>query len=191
MIPRIHIMTRHTCESADSLRRCGESIRQTPVDHDWFIIGSDPSAASDLPDSHYLTCPTKPERDWGLLPNHYLETIADAGQWLYLLDADNLLHPGFAKWPGLIDPDCQLVVFSQQIDPAHIRLARPDKLWVQHVDAAQFCVKRSFIGDLRMWNIYRNDGYFLMELAIRAREQGVKVQVFAEVMSYYNAQRWL
>ena len=75
--------------------------------------------------------------------------------------------------------------------PLISKLYNIENIIVQKIDMAQFCVKREIVNDLRFWEIYRGDGYFIMELYIRCKENGIQTQILSEIFSYYNAQHWL
>ena len=178
----IDIITRHT-RSAGNLKRVAESLKGFG---NWYVLGNDPSAAADL-NCVYLKCDLK-KPDHGTRLNYYFDNVPNGGQWTYILDDDNLLHPDFQNLFSKLDPDCKLAIFHQQINPATVRVALPEHIEVEWIDSAQYIARRDFIGDLRHWNVYRHDGYFVQELAIRARYEGVKFQILPTVYAYYNAQ---
>lgn len=184
----IHFLTRHS-RPQSWVEKAGLSIGDLGQ---WFIIGPGMEASTTCPLHKYLVLPQTINKDFGYQVNHYLDIEPDIGQWVYILDDDNLVHPNLKRVIASLDDDCQLAVFGRQhINSSFVRIANPKNLIVGEIDAGQFIVKRSLIGDLRMWigNVYRNDGYFLMELVFRANNQGVKIQVFKEVAAYYNAQK--
>ena len=90
-----------------------------------------------------------------------------------------------------IQTNSKLIIVSQLYEPDKIRIACEQNIIVQKIDMAQFCVKREIVNDLRFWEIYRGDGYFIMELYIRCKENGIQTQILSEIFSYYNAQHWL
>ena len=183
----LHIVTRCTRQDPKWVAAVRESLKSLTIDYRFVLVG--PYADNATTDD-YIQCECPPN-DYGCLLNRYLETFPDDGQWVYVLDDDNILHPGFEEAFKSASPDCCLFVGSQQVTADHVRVANPARLTVQNVDFAQHCSRRDLIGDLRLWSIYRNDGYFLEELVIRAREAGRPIKVLQQVMSFYNAQRWL
>jgi hypothetical protein len=183
----MHVVTRHA-RGLDWLKRSGDSLALLRSAREWWVVGE---KAPDLGGMSFLQCPPVKNPDRAARLNLYLDQVPDRGQWVYVLDDDNLIHPCLEAIMDRVHPDCQLVVVSQQLSPTSVRVANPWGLTVQWVDSAQYCVTRALIDDLRHWEIYRHDGYFLMELVIRARESGARVQVFQEVGSFYNAQHWL
>lgn len=190
MTSPVHVVTRCLRSDPACIYRVSDSlVKNLRVPFTWVLVGPNAGLPSSVK-ALALPCECEPGDYCGLL-NHYLDVVPDTGQWVYVLDDDNLIHPGFNSVYDHLNDDCVLFVGSQQLTPNQVRVAAAHNLVVQQVDSAQYCIKRSLIGDLRHWNCYRHDGYFLMELNIRAREQGLKVQVFPQVVSYYNAQHWL
>jgi hypothetical protein len=192
----IHFITRCTREKEGAINayssimrvmteRRGEEIIEHPFE--WIVVGPQARDLDHIAD-RCLECPC-PEGDYACLLNTYLREIGDEGQWVYILDDDNLMHPDFIKVYTQVKPDSVIFVGSQLLNNG-IRIAKPWKLSVQEVDSAQYAIKKSHIGNLKHWDCYRHDGYFLTELVIRAREQNKGVQVFEDIMSYYNAQQW-
>lgn len=127
---------------------------------------------------------------WGhAARNSFLDSDLDLGDdyWLYFLDDDNLLHPGF--WAKAIElirdhPEAGMFIFQQERAPGifpEINLARC------YVDMAQAVFRRSFIGDERFAMHYEADGDFIMRL--HDREPG-RVKVDQTVLCYYNRLRW-
>jgi hypothetical protein len=188
-----HIVTRFTRNEDGSIRwldNCYKSIISNDINYKWYIIGiEDDVDISKYKNTIYLKFPSKP--NWKNLCNYYLDVVPDEGQWFFILDDDNLLHPNFKQLDDRIYNDTKLVIMSQLYEPDKIRVACEKNITVQKIDMAQFCIKREIINDLRFWEIYRGDGYFIMELYIRCREYGIQSQIFPEVFSYYNAQHWI
>lgn len=96
--------------------------------------------------------------------NHALDLI-DRG-WVWVLDDDNLVHPGFA--PALRDmmvahPEARAFVFPQQ-HARGVRAAAPHLMRECSVDQAQFVLRRDFIGARRYPLRYTGDGAFAEEL---------------------------
>jgi hypothetical protein len=185
-----HIVTRFTRDNEKWLDRCYESILKSNLNYKWYIVGPNlPSNMTKYKNSNFLHFTQKP--NWKNLCNFYFDTVKDEGQWVYILDDDNLMHYNFHLADKKIEHETELIIVSQEYEPNKIRIANENNITVQKIDMAQFCVKRSAVGDLRFWEIYRGDGYFIMELYIRCKEYGKKVQIMHEVFSYYNAQHWL
>jgi len=188
-----HIVTRFTRNEDWSIRwldNCYNSIIKTNINFKWYIIGVPKFwHTNKYINTTYINFPHKP--NWKNMCNYYLDLIPDEGQWVYILDDDNQMHPDFGKIDEKIETDTKLITISQQYEKNKYRIASEDDIMVQKIDMAQFCIKREIIGDLRFWEIYRGDGYFIMEQIIRCKEYGHKYQVFTDIMSYYNAQHWL
>ena len=189
----IHIVTRYTVEEDSRVMRCLESSFRLNVPYAHFLIGKGVWDL-ELPlrkNLILIETEKKPIQDWGYLMNLYLNIVPDHGQWVFFLDPDNLLHPKFED--VVSDPENlkgSMTVFGQRCGPEDYRDAKPANMEVQKVDLAQVLFNRKAIGELRSWDIYRHDGYFIQEMFIRAREDNKPVNFLNVVASYWNAQRW-
>lgn len=118
--------------------------------------------------------------------NIFLDEIRE-DCWVYFLDDDNLLYPGFwAKTVELIRdyPETGMFVFAQERGPGNF----PEVILTRcYVDMAQAIFRRSFIGDSRFSLHYEADGDFIMGL--HDREPSC-VHVDRTVLCYYNRLRW-
>jgi hypothetical protein len=185
-----HIVTRFTRNDVKWLDNCYKSIINNDINYKWYIIGIDDYVdVSKYRNTIYLKFPDKP--NWKNLCNYYLDVVPDEGQWFFILDDYNLLHPNFNQLDKKIQPNSKLIIVSQLYEPNKIRIACEQNIIVQKIDMAQFCIKREIINDLRFWEIYRGDGYFIMELYIRCKEYEIQTQIIPEIFSYYNAQHWI
>ena len=131
--------------------------------------------------------------DWGYsLVNRLLATI-DPGSWVYLLDDDNELHPEF--FTEITDaasrnPQAEAFVFSQWIGGRdftrlNVREAKPENVRYQGIDAAQFLLRRSFIGGRRFPTMdYAADGHFIEPLY---KEFPEKFAFIERILSNYNS----
>ena len=190
---KIDIVTRAS-RGVDWLDRCYDSLRAIDLDWTWHIVAApevlhDTRAKAYLRTEVHMAPPHISAHDALCGVNSYLDNVPDSGQWFFNLDDDNLMHPNFNKLPTWAD-DRDVVLFSQHVHPQWRRIIDPNKLGPGHVDMAQFSAKRSTVGDLRFWNIYRGDSYFIQELVYRSQlKSNESVSCCLEVMSYYNAQR--
>ena len=177
--------------------RCYESLLPLKINWTWHVVVR-PSFVLDARNRGYERTvvhvapnhPTVHEALCGI--NHYLMSVPNTGQWFFNLDDDNLMHPNFDRLEALMSCN-DIVFFSQQVSPESARLIEPGKFVPGSVDMAQFTARRSAMGRLKFWEIYRGDSYYIQELAIRATgSMGFPVQriaYFYEAASYYNAQR--
>ncbi len=193
----LHIVTPCTRDRG-FLERCYASIRALEIPYSWFIVTHQPSYVQQhgLLDvqgfEHTQALLYEGENRWNSLLNWYLDSVAIGDQWVVVLDDDNLMHPAFSRMlPFLEIEGVAGLVFSQQIDAAgSVRRALPGCIYPTKVDQAQFIVRRSAIGGLRYWNIYRGDGYFLLEFRIRMDIERRQVLLIDQVACNYNAQMW-
>lgn len=190
---KVDIVTRAS-RGIDWLDRCHESLQAIELNVTWHIVAT-PNVVHDAIARAYARtevheAPNHSAAHDALCGvNHYLDTIPDRGQWFFILDDDNLMHPNFNKLPTWVEGP-EVVLFSQHVHPQWRRIIDPNKLGPSHVDIAQFVAKRSVVDDLRFWNIYRGDSYFIQELVFRSQLKAKEsVTCCLEVMSYYNAQR--
>jgi predicted O-methyltransferase YrrM len=92
---------------------------------------------------------------------------ADDEQWVYNLDDDNILHPGFIDFfvnDGTLN-DFEVVLVSQITFNGTLRLqADINSIKVNHVDTAMCLFKMKALNGLRFGNDYCADGYFIESL---------------------------
>ncbi len=92
----------------------------------------------------------------------------DDEQWIYNLDDDNILHPGFINF-FLTDNELDnydVALFAQILADGTLRLnANTDSIKVNHVDTAMCLFRKKALRDgLRYVESYCGDGYFLEAL---------------------------
>ncbi len=115
--------------------------------------------------------------------------------WIYQLDDDNVISPGFAG--AFItalrkQPTVDIVLFPNILLHNGSRhgtdgLRHLDHVVQGRVDTAQYVVRAAFAGDLRYELVYASDYIYLKALADRAPKPSVAVAEDAFV--YYNALR--
>ena len=192
----VDIVTRAD-RGTDWLDRCYESLQSLKVLWTWHLVvrpgfienvrsrGYDRTIVHCAPHHH-----TVHEALCGI--NYYLDAVPTNGQWFFNLDDDNLMHPNFDHLEELMTQH-DILFFSQQVTPSSARIIVPGVLSPCTVDMAQFVARRTAVGNLKFWEIYRGDSYYLQELAIRARGgmgfTPQRIGYFYGVASYYNAQR--
>lgn len=112
--------------------------------------------------------------------------------WVYVLDDDNILHEDFVE--SITDiinkhPNKKAIVFNQKIDKRDftgldIRIAKPENMMVQHIDMAQFILKRDIIGDNRFKLFdYKSDGHFIEKIYNNSPED---FYFLDKILCYYN-----
>jgi hypothetical protein len=93
--------------------------------------------------------------------------------FIYFLDDDNILHENFYDVifkEVKANPTKRGFIFSQKVDGKDftgldIREAKPENTRVQHIDMAQFLLKRDLIGSERFVSgDYKADGYLIEEI---------------------------
>jgi len=190
----LHIVTPCT-RNQSFLDRCYQSIRDMEIPYKWFIVTDKenhehPMDVSGYENTTHLQS-TLP-KVWNSLLNFYLEEVPDEGQWMLVLDDDNLMHEGFKNiLPFLNYPQICGIAFSQRVDAeGNVRVMDRDCFYPRKIDQAQFVLRRSDIGDLKYWNIYRGDGYFILEFSVRAEIRNRQILVMNQVACNYNAQHW-
>lgn len=187
----IHIVTRYTSETDDQLQRLASSLTALESNsYDWFLVGKGAIWRPVDLQACRIEAPTLPKNDWGYLINLYLDCVPDVGQLVYFLDGDNIFHRAMVEVLKDVTEDVDMLVVDQEYAPGAFRKASMANLVVQQVDIAQVVFRRSFIGDLRAWSVYRNDGYLIQELTIRAKEYGNRIACVNISASYWNAQVW-
>ena len=189
----IHIVT-GLSRTPDFIERAYESIKTLNIEYQWYIVTTnDKAPLIDVSKYKNTTVITKP----GEMPMHtgvsyYYDVIPDRGQWVYVLDDDNLMHHNFdLVVPHLQQPDCDMIAFGQQQENGSVRMINSIfDIAIQKIDNGQFMVRRKAVGSLRYWPIYRGDGYFATEMRIITYEAGKSITVLPVNASYYNRQTW-
>ena len=189
----IHIVT-CLSRTPDFIDRAYESIKALNINYQWYIVTTADKALS-LNYSKYknTTIIVKPGHmamHTGV--NYYYDVIPDQGQWVYVLDDDNLMHINFnLVEPHTHSPKSDMIVVGQQQENREIRYV--DGIFniaIQKIDNGQFLVRRKAVGPLRYWPIYRGDGYFASEIRILTYESGRDITILPIAASYYNRQTW-
>ena len=189
----IHIVT-CLSRTPDFIDRAYESIKALNINYQWYIVTTADKALS-LNFSKYknttiIVKPGQMAMHTGV--NYYYDVIPDQGQWVYVLDDDNLMHINFnLVEPHTYFPKCDMIVVGQQQENREIRYV--DGIFniaIQKIDNGQFLVRRKAVGPLRYWPIYRGDGYFASEIRILTYESGRDITILPVVASYYNRQTW-
>ena len=187
----IHIVTCWT-RTPDVLDRIYQSLQSLTVPYHWFIVT--PNTGIDFSKYQNTTKLIKPDS----MPmhtgvNYYYDVIPDTGQWVYVLDDYNLIHPNFSIVDNYIQsPDCDIVVIGQQLNETNSRFVfTVTDINIQKIDNGQFLVRRHAVNSLRYWPIYRGDGYFATEMRILTTERGRNIAILPVTGTYYNAQHWL
>lgn len=188
----LHIVTPCTRDQS-FLDRCYESIRKLDIPYTWFIVTEKEKQQEISLEKYENTFHLESNLvGWKDMLNYYLNEIPNQDQWIYVLDDDNLMHEGFKSVvPFMEYPQISGITFAQVLDSeGNIREMTPDCLFPKRIDQAQFLLRRSDIGDLRYWNIYRGDGYFILEFKIRMEIRQRQILVTNQVACNYNAQHW-
>jgi hypothetical protein len=180
------------------LDRCYESLIPLKIKWTWHIVVR-PGFIVDARNRGYERTvvhlapnhPTVHEALCGV--NQYLANVPNVGQWFFNLDDDNLMHPNFDNLEETMSVN-DIVFFSQQVTPTSARLIVPERFSPGCIDMAQFVARRTAMGRLKFWEVYRGDSYYIQELTLRAQGgmglQPQRVAYFYGVASYYNAQRY-
>jgi len=122
--------------------------------------------------------------------NDAIESIQNG--WVYVLDDDNILHEDFIQTlTSKIkeNPDKRAFIFDQKVDgkdftKLDIRVAKPENMKVQHIDMAQFILRRDLIGEMRLkLGDYKADGYFIEEIYKMNSEDFFFIN---QILCYYN-----
>lgn len=122
--------------------------------------------------------------------NESIDLIKDG--WVYVLDDDNILHEDF--FSTLIikikeNPNKRAFIFDQKVDgkdftKLDIRVAKPENMRVQHIDMAQFLLRRDLIDDKRLkLGDYKADGYFIEDIYKSNKEDFFFIN---QILCYYN-----
>jgi O-antigen biosynthesis protein len=87
------------------------------------------------------------------------------------------------------NPNKKAFIFDQKVDgkdftKLDIRLAKPENMKVQHIDMAQFLLKRDLISDKRLkLGDYKADGYFIEDVYKSSPEDFFFIN---QILCYYN-----
>jgi glycosyltransferase involved in cell wall biosynthesis len=112
--------------------------------------------------------------------------------FIYFLDDDNILHENFYDVifkEVKANPTKRGFIFSQKVSGKDftgldIREAKPENTRVQHIDMAQFLLKRDLIGSERFVSgDYKADGYFIEKIFKNNTEDFYFIN---DVLCYYN-----
>ena len=175
---QFNIITR--CSRTKNLLKVKESIFKNDLDIIWWVYFDttilkdiDAELLSELQsDKIKLFFKKSLQNDYGhAFINDAIDKISDG--WVYVLDDDNILHEDLLSTitESISDnPDKRAFIFNQKVDgkdftKLDIRLAKPENMKVQHIDMAQFILRRDLIGEMRLkFGDYKADGYFIEEL---------------------------
>lgn len=195
-----HIVTRYTRKDKllnekphDWLENCYKSITNLNIDFRWHLIAPYDKDQVDI--SGYKNTQYTQFKDqitmWNMF-DFYFDSVIQEGQWFYALDDDNLMHPNFKLLDYVTEDDTKMIFFSQEYnEQCDFRFACEENIMIKKIDIGQICFKTEIVNELRFWNLYRADGYFIMELNLRSQERGIKKQILPDIASYYNAQLWI
>ena len=195
---KIDIVTPFGSGKLEWLNEIYKSLQPIPIDWTWYIVSDsktsnrvDPEWFQDEFKNTYLAfLHESVESGWGKNQiNYYLRNTnqGSGDRWVYVVDDDTIIHPNFYDFDFSREED--FVIFSQDIggsqyDGESRIVSDPVQDCAPFaIDQGQMIHKRSFIGDLQYWPIYRGDGYFALESRIRANNN---VGVDPEIRSYYN-----
>ena len=126
--------------------------------------------------------PEDAPRDGGqVIKNRGIALIDDPLSFVYFLDDDTTLHPGFYRELATC-ASADIILGEQVVNPGE----RPPKMRKAEpvcgqIDQGQYVVRRAVIGDDRIPLVYEGDGLFI-EALVKKTENVVK----CGVMSHYN-----
>lgn len=117
--------------------------------------------------------------------NKALEQVKDFNEWVYVLDDDNLIHPGFFDKiiPLLHNPNTGIITFDQQLQNGTIRKGNDPQ--VGRIDQAQFIVRKGLYEDYEQ--IYEADGILIERLIKKYPEKWLYLP---DVLCFYNRLKW-
>jgi len=195
----INIITR--CSRPENLSKVKESIysKSEKFKINWFVV-FDTNSLSDI-NSDLLTelynnkviikfIKSVPGDHGHLMINACLEEIEEG--FVYVLDDDNIIHEDFYDTIyQSIEQNSEKrgFIFSQKIGGKDftgldIREAKPENTRVQHIDMAQFLLRRDLIGKSRLEPMkYIADGNFIEKLYNENKEDFFFIE---KVLCYYN-----
>jgi glycosyltransferase involved in cell wall biosynthesis len=122
--------------------------------------------------------------------NKTIDNIEDG--LIYILDDDNIIHPEFwillDEWSNEFD-NYDGLIYSQKIGGIDftgqdVRTASSENVKVSKIDMAQFCLKKSLIGENRIpKGYYVGDGMFIEDLF---KKESHRFKVIDHIGCYYN-----
>jgi len=195
----INIITR--CSRLENLNIVKNSIYNNSYKFkiNWYVI-FDTSSLSDI-NSDILTdlynsqaiikfIKSVPGDHGHLMINSCLEEIKEG--FVYVLDDDNIIHEDF--YNTIFDnitnnPEKKGFIFSQKVSAKDftgldIREAKPENTKVQHIDMAQFLLRRDLIGQSRLDPMkYIADGIFIEKIFNENKEEFIFID---KILCYYN-----
>lgn len=139
----LHILT--ACSRPDGIKNVlAELSIAALVPTHWFLIRWHIAFQSHLQQDPH-----------GCVKDNELIALIPNDDWIWILDDDNLLHPGFfsALWKAWNDfPEKDAIVFSQNRKDAlgPVLPAAPENMRVGRVDTAQVVFRKSLLGTDRM-----------------------------------------
>ena len=195
---KLNIITR--CTRPQFLQKVKESIFKTILfDIKWWVV-FDTRVIKDI-DADFLS-------DLQLLGGQALFLKGEEGDmahsllskvidkiddgFIYFLDDDNIMHENFYDVLSKSireNPDKRGFIFSQKVGGVDftgldIREAKPENTRVQHIDMAQFLLRRDLIGDVRfVGGDYKADGYFIEKIY---NSNKADFHFISDVLCYYN-----
>jgi len=186
----IHIVTCWT-RTPDVLDKIYQSLQTLNVEYHWFIMSAKEVDVSKFKNTTAIDKLGNMPMHTGV--NHYYDVVPDTGQWVYVLDDDNLMHNHFSCVGNYInDNSIDIIVMGQRLDNGGVRYIEDvNDIAPQKIDNGQFLVRRWAVDTLRYWPIYRGDGYFITEMRILTKERGRGIKLIPIEAAYYNAQHWL
>lgn len=195
---KLNIITR--CTRPDFLEKVKKSIFTTILfDIKWWVV-FDTRVIKDI-DADFLSNlqllggeAIFMRGENGDMAHSLLSKVIDKIQegFIYFLDDDNILHENFYDTIHkkiIENPDKKGFIFSQKISGKDftgldIREAKPENTRVQHIDMAQFLLKRDLIGNERFVSgDYKADGYFIEKIFKNNTEDFYFID---DVLCYYN-----
>jgi O-antigen biosynthesis protein len=195
--PLFNIITR--CSRTKNLLKIRDSIFNQSGDVIWYVYFDttilkdiDAELLSELQDDRIkLFFKKSIPGDYGhQFINDAINNISNG--WVYILDDDNILHEDFisnlTKYISE-NTDKKAFIFDQKVDgkdftKLNIRLAKPENMKVQHIDMAQFLLKRDLISDKRLkLGDYKADGYFIEDIYVSSPEDFFFIN---QILCYYN-----
>lgn len=195
---KLNIITR--CTRLNFIKKVKESIFNTKLfDIKWWVA-FDTRVIKDI-DADFLTELQSlggeayfVKGEDGDMAHSILSTIIDKIEdgFVYFLDDDNIIHENFYQKINqsiLENPNKKGFIFSQKVSGKDftgldVREANPNNVRVQHIDMAQFLLRRDLIGDTRfVKGDYKADGYFIEDIYKNNKEDFFFIK---DILCYYN-----